>query len=268
MDLVIPVVGCVLHRQQAAMEIKERDLAGKSKRGAGRGDDADLARQAAVGTGSGKAHMHQSPRLYVFERCGCLAVADARFRIDGETYRDGIERVAQRELVVLGIHGDDLAVGIGREGRQADAYVAGKNIVLVIVELSVNVNALAFLERQLRGLRAIVEDVSALVKIDAPAAAAKNVYGHTVAQAIDAADGASNHGRRGARHGRRVKYGIVAISDQRARGGGAIQNIGLWIGLRDRSWLGRWLRSAVFVGAALVSTGFFGRCFLGPGFLG
>ena len=32
MDLVILVVGGVLHRQQAAMEIKERDFAGEGER--------------------------------------------------------------------------------------------------------------------------------------------------------------------------------------------------------------------------------------------
>ena len=53
MDLVIPVVGGVLQGQQAAMEVKEGDLAGKGIDGTGRGDDADLARQAAMDPGDG-----------------------------------------------------------------------------------------------------------------------------------------------------------------------------------------------------------------------
>src|ERR1044071_472527 len=250
--LVIPVVGGVLHRKQATMEIKEGNLAGKGKYRTGSSDDADLARQTAVGAGSGKAYVHQSPRLHVFEGSGRLAVVDTRFRIDGKTHGNGIERVTQRELVVLGIHGNDLAVGIGGGRRHADAYVAGKDIVFVVVELSVNVNALAFFERKLRGLRAVVEDVGALVKINAPVAAAENVHGHAVAQAIDAADGASDRGGSGARHRRGVKYGIVAVSDQRARGGGAIKDVCFGIGLRDRCGRWRGLRSDVLVGGGLV----------------
>ena len=125
----------------------------KVKRRTGHGDDADFTRQAAVGAGSGKAHVDQRSRLYVLKGRGGLAVADAGFRIDGEAHRHGIERVTQREFVVLGVNGDDLAVGVGGQLSHANAYVAGKNIVLVVVELGININALAFFEGKLGGFR-------------------------------------------------------------------------------------------------------------------
>ena len=236
MDLVILVVGGVLHRDQAAMEIKKRDFAGKSKRRSGHGNDADFARQAAVRAGRGKAHVHQRSRLHVLKGRGGLAVADAGFRIDGEAHRHGIERVTQGKFVVPGVNGDDLAVGVRGQLSHANAYVAGKNIVLVVVKLRVNVNALALFNGQLRGFPAVMEDVRALVKINGPVAAAKNMHRHLVAQAINAADGASNHGCSGARHGRGIKNGIVPVCNQRAGRGGAIKNVSLGLRLRNRSW--------------------------------
>ena len=112
MDLVILVVGKVLHRQQAAMEIKVSDFAGKGEGGSGHGEDSDLSRQAAVGAGSGKAHVHQRSRLNVLEGRGSLPVADAGFRIDGEAHRNGVERVTQREFLVFGVDEDDLTIGV------------------------------------------------------------------------------------------------------------------------------------------------------------
>jgi hypothetical protein len=163
--------------------------------------------------------MHQRSRLYVLKGRGGLAVADAGFRIDGEAHRHGIERVPQREFVVLGINGDDLAVGVRGQLSHANAYVAGKNIVAVVVELRVNVNALALFKRKLGGFRAVVEDVRALVKANGPAVAAKNMQREAVAQTVNASDDAANQCGRGARHGRGIKNGIVPVRYQRAGGG-------------------------------------------------
>ena len=217
------------------MEIKEGDFAGKGESRSGHGDDADFARQAAIGAGCGKAHMDERSRLYVLKGRGGLAVADAGFRINGEAHRHGIERVPQREFVVLGVNGDDLAVGVCGQLSHANAYVAGKNIVLVVVKLGVNVNALAFFERQLRGFRAVMEDVRALVKVDGPAVAAKNMQREPVTQTVNASDDAANQCGCGARHGRGIKNGIVPVCDQRAGGGGAIKNVCFWLRLRDGS---------------------------------
>ncbi len=249
MDLVILVVGGVLHRHQAAMEIKERDFAGKGKGRSGHGDDADFTRQAAVRAGSGKAHVDERSRLYVLKGRWGLAVADAGFLIDGEAHRHGIERVPQGKFVVLGVNGDDLAVGVRGQLSHANAYVAGKNIVLVVVELGVNVNALALFERQLRGFRAVMKDMRTLVKIDGPVATAKNVHRHFVAHAIDAADGASHHGCGGARHRRGIKNGIVPVCYQRAGRGGAIKNVSLGLRLGDRGWRSGGQRRAGFADA-------------------
>src|SRR5579864_4270912 len=120
------------------MHIKERDFAGKGEGRSGHGDDADFTRQASVGAGSGKAHVDERSGLYVLECRGSLAVADAGFRIDGEAHRHGIERVSQSKFVVLGVNGDNLAVGVSGQLSHANAYVAGKNIVLVVIKLGVN----------------------------------------------------------------------------------------------------------------------------------
>ena len=172
------------------MEIKERNFAGEGKSRSGYGNDADFARQAAVGAGSGKAHVYERSGLYVLEGRRSLAVADAGFRIDGEAHRHGIERVTQGKFIVLGVNGDDLAIGVRGQLSHANAYVAGKNIVAVVVKLGVNINALAFFERQLRGFRAVMKDVRALVKVDGPVVAAKNMQREAVAHTINAGDDA------------------------------------------------------------------------------
>ena len=141
-----------------------------------------------------------------------MSGADAGFLVHGKAHRDGVDGVAHGQLVVLKIHVDDLAIGVGGRRGHAYANVAGENVVLVVVKLGIHVNALAFLERKLRGLRAIVEDVRALVKVHAPVAAAKNMHGHAVAQAINAGDSASDQRGGGARHGRRIKDGVVTVS--------------------------------------------------------
>ena len=133
------------------MEIKERDFAGKGKSRSGHGDDADFTRQAAVRAGSGKAHVDERSWLYVLKGGWGLAVADAGFLIDGEAHRHGIERVTQGKFVVLGVNGDDLAVGVRGQLSHANADVAGKNIVLVVVKLGINVNALALFDGKLGG---------------------------------------------------------------------------------------------------------------------
>ncbi len=234
MNLIVLVVIGVLDGEEAAMEIEISDLAGKGEVGAGRGDNADLAREAAIGPLSGKAHVHQRSRSDVFEDGGGLAVADTGVLVYGKVHRNGVDGVTQREFAVLGIDRDDLAVGVG--GRRGHAYadVARKNIVPVVVELGIHVNALALFERKLGGLRAVVEDVGALVKIDGPMPAAENVHRHAVAHAIDAGNGPADERGGGKRHGRGIKNRIVAVSGQRAGGGGAIQNVSF--GLRRRWW--------------------------------
>ena len=81
--------------------------------------------------------------------------------------------------------------------------------------------------------RAVMKDVRALVKIDGPVAAAKNVHRHLVAHAINAGDCASNHGCGGARHRRGIKNGIVPVCYQRAGSGGAIKNVSLGLRLGE-----------------------------------
>ena len=107
---------------------------------------------------------------------------------------------------------------------------------------------------------AVMEDVRALVKIDGPVAAAKNVYGHLVAHAINAGDCASNHGCSGARHRRGIKNRIVAVCNQRAGSGGAIKNVGLGLRLRNGSCRGGGLSRAGFVDAFALFVGRFLIC--------
>src|ERR1700681_171139 len=159
------------------MDIQKRDPAGKGEGGTGRGDNVDLARQPAVGARSGKAHVHQRSGPDIFKGRGSLSVADARFRVNGKAHGNGVDGVTQGELVVLEVDGDNLAVGVCRGRGHANADVAGKNIVPIVIQLGVNVNALAFFQRQLRGFRAVMEDMRALIKVDAPAAAAEDVHG-------------------------------------------------------------------------------------------
>src|SRR5262249_37280259 len=159
------------------------DDAGEGERRAGRGQDVDFARQPPIRTFRGKAHVHQRSRLYVLEGRRSLAAADARVLIHGKSHRHRIDGIAQGELVVFGVNFHDLAGGVSGWRGHAYADVAGKDVMPVVVELGVNINALAFFERQLRGFSAVVEDVRALVEIDVPVPASEDLDGHAVAHA-------------------------------------------------------------------------------------
>src|SRR5471030_2120917 len=108
-DFIVPVVSAVLHGQKAVMEIEKRDPAGKGESGTGRGNNADLARQPAVGTLSGKAHVHQRSWPDISQGRGSLSVADARLLVNGKAHGNGVDSVTQGEFVVLEVHQDDLA---------------------------------------------------------------------------------------------------------------------------------------------------------------
>src|SRR5262249_39324994 len=148
---------------------------------AGSSENMNLAGQAAVGTLGSKTNVHQGAGLDIFKRCRGLAVTDACVLINTEAYRNGVDGVAQRQLVMGGVDGGNLAVSIRGQWSHAHTDVAGKNIVPVIVQLRVDVHAFAFLKRELGSFRSVVEDVRTFVKIYGPLAAAKNTDRHAVA---------------------------------------------------------------------------------------
>src|SRR5438270_7707709 len=233
-DLVVFIIARVLQGEQAAVEIEIGDLDGKGEGRARSGKDIDFARQAAVGALSGEANVHQRAGFYVLEDGRGLAIADARVLIDGKAHGHGIDGVTQGKLAVLGVNFDDLAIGISRKLGHADADIAGKNIMPIIVKLGIDIDALAFFECELSGFSAVAKDVSTLVKIDGPVAAAEDVDVHFVAHAVHAGDRPSYQRSDSAGHGRRIKDGIVAISCQRAGSGGAIEDFRLGLSRRSR----------------------------------
>jgi hypothetical protein len=122
---------------------------------------------------------------------------------------------------------DNLAIGVSRRRGHANADVTGKNIMLVIVELGINVDALTLFKRKLRGLRAVMENVGALIKVNRPMPAAIDLHSQAVAHTINAADGPANQRGGGGWNRRRIKDGIMAVSSQGAGSGRAIKNLSL-----------------------------------------
>lgn len=200
------------------MDIKKRDPAGKGEIGSGTGKNIDLAGQAAVGIFRGKAHMDQRSGQDLVQGYGILSIADAGFIVDAEAHRNGVDHVAKHHFAMAEINVNDLPVGIGWKRDHANADIAGKNIVLVVVELGIHVNALAFFERKLRGFSAVMEDMRAFVKVYGPRVAAKDFDGKLIAHAVYARDGAAQ--QRGSRLGnrRRIENGIVAVCGQCSTG--------------------------------------------------
>src|ERR1041385_6589200 len=101
--------------------------------------------------------------------------------------------------------------------------ISGKNVVLVIIELRIDIDALALLKGELCSLSSVAEDVCTFVKIDGPGAAAENVDLHLIAHAVHTANGAAHQSSGSTGYGCRIKDGIVPIRDQCAGGGGAIR---------------------------------------------
>src|SRR5262252_6770772 len=94
---------------------------------------------------------------------------------------------------MLRIDFNDLAFGIGRTCRQADADVAGKNVPPVVVQHRIHVDSFALLQGKLRDLSAVAEDVRPFIKENRPAASPKDSDNEVIANAVYIGDYTTHH---------------------------------------------------------------------------
>src|SRR5262249_40689141 len=168
MKVVGLVVDPVAHGHHFAMAIEERDWSCKSERGARPGHNDDLPRLTAVGPFRGKLDANQRSRPNIGQRNPRGTLADLGILRHTETHRDRVDAVAQGQLVVRGVHLDDLALSIRGRSGNANPDVARKHIALVVIQHGVNVNAVTGLQRQLRNLGSAAEYMRTFVKEYSP----------------------------------------------------------------------------------------------------
>src|SRR5215471_4655162 len=115
---------------------------------------------------------------------------------------------------MIGVHFSNLAVGVSRWSRCAHPDVAGKYLMLFLIEHGVYVDPLTFSDGQLSYLRAVAEDARAFVKCNFPMSAAKNTHSHLVVNLVHSTHDTANQSGFSFRQRRRIQNGIVSIGDQ------------------------------------------------------
>jgi hypothetical protein len=123
----------------------------------------------------------------------------------------GINAVAQRELAVGLINGDDLAIGISRRSAYSNPDIAGKDVMARPVQHGINIDALALLKRYLRGLRSVTKDVRALIEEHSPASAPEHGHNHAIAHMVHIPNDPAYKRCIAGRKGRWIKNGIATV---------------------------------------------------------
>src|SRR5437764_6200737 len=113
--------------------------------------------------------MYERSGLHIAEGGSSCSMDDPGISVGAEVDGRSADLVAQHDCLVLGIDLDDLSIDIGGGRRDTDAYVAREYLMMGLIEHSIHRDALAFFDRKLGGLSAIVKYMSALVETDLPA---------------------------------------------------------------------------------------------------
>ena len=194
-NVVILVVRQVVNGKKSAMQIQEGQVTQKSEGSSRCGGDDDLAGHATIPAFRSKLYVHQRSCFYLLERGGSCAAADARFFINAEMHRHGVDAVTQRDLAVSCINGHDLPVGVRRRSVYAHADVAGKNVMARSVQHGINIDPLPLFKGEVCGLRAMAKDVRAFIEKYGPASATKHRHSHAVAHVVHITDDSTNQSR-------------------------------------------------------------------------